>query len=241
MGRTIKTPKFTSKKKTEEPSDVTLAQLAQLVAELKEDEVLSLIKRRIQEGIPASEIMSACQRGMRIVGSKHEAGQYFIAGLIMAGEIMRQALELLRPLITKKRPEESLGRVLLGTISGDIHDIGKNLFKDLLECHGFTVMDLGVDVAPAEFVRAASEFRPQLVAISALITGSFHHLRELVELFRNQAHTGKERPLIIIGGGQLDDRIYRISGSDYWATDAFEGLQLCLKLTGNLHAANSEQ
>jgi methanogenic corrinoid protein MtbC1 len=207
-----------------------MEELASLVADLKEQEVLSLIQRYLAEGIPAEDILSACQKGMRLVGSMHEEGQYFIAGLIMAGEIMRQAVDLIKPVMIKSKSSKNLGRVLLGTIAGDIHDIGKNLFRDLLECHGFTVLDLGVDVPPAEFLRAEAEFKPHLVAVSALITDSFPHLRELVRLFEEAAAESSKRPLILIGGGQVDDVVYRMSGSDYWAEDAISGAKLCKSL-----------
>jgi len=219
------------RKKTEDPLARELEMLARLVAELKEEEVLSEIGRHLAAGVSPEDILSACQKGMRLVGSLHEKGQYFIAGLIMAGEIMHEAVNMLRPIMTKKRSKGDGGRVLLGTIAGDIHDIGKNLFKDLLECHGFTVMDLGVDVPPAEFVRAYMEFKPHLVAASALITDSFPHLRELVSLFEAATRDTGERPLIIIGGGQVDERVWRTTGSDYWAADAFAGLRLCQKIT----------
>lgn len=216
--------------RTEERLSPDMEELAALVAELKEQEVLSLIEKHLAAGVSTAEILEACQKGMRLVGSMHEEGIYFIAGLIMAGEIMREAVELLKPVIINSRHSQTHGRVLLGTIAGDIHDIGKNLFRDLLECHGFTVLDLGVDVPPAEFVRAEAEFRPHLVAVSALITDSFPHLRELVKLFEDTARKGAKRPLIMIGGGQVDDVVHRVSGSDYWTQDAFEGVKLCLRL-----------
>lgn len=230
MGRTLKGWNAMAHERTEEPLSPDMEKLAALVAELKEQEVLSLIDKHLAAGVSPAEILEACQKGMRLVGSMHEEGIYFIAGLIMAGEIMREAVELLKPVIIQSRHSQTHGRVLLGTIAGDIHDIGKNLFRDLLECHGFTVLDLGVDVPPAEFVRAEAEFRPHLVAVSALITDSFPNLRELVRLFEDSARGGAKRPLIMIGGGQVDDVVHRVSGSDYWTQDAFEGVKLCLRL-----------
>ncbi len=200
--------------------------LAALIAELKENEVLARIKRHIESGTAPADIISACQEGMRLVGLMHEKGQYFIAGLIMAGEIMHEVVDLLRPVMIKGPSGKNLGRVLLGTVAGDIHDIGKNLFRDLLECHGFTVLDLGVDVPPVEFVRAEEEFKPHLIAASALLTDSFPQLRELVRLFEER----KARPMIIIGGGQVDELVFNMAGSDYWAPDAFSGVKLCQKI-----------
>jgi methanogenic corrinoid protein MtbC1 len=215
---------------TENTLSPELEELATLVADLKEQEVLTAIEQHLSAGVSPAEVLAACQKGMRLVGSMHEEGIYFIAGLIMAGEIMRQAVDLLKPLMIKVRSSENVGRVLLGTISGDIHDIGKNLFRDLLECHGFTVLDLGVDVPPQEFVEAAERFKPHLVAVSALITDSFLHLRELVKLFEDTSVGAVKRPVIMIGGGQVDDVVNRMSGSDYWTQDALTGVKLCQRL-----------
>lgn len=233
MGRTLREKDRSARKSTGDLSARELEELARLVADLKEEDVLSAIGRHLAAGVSPEEILAACQKGMRLVGTLHEQGQYFIAGLIMAGEIMHQAVNVLRPIMTRERSGEDLGRVLLGTIAGDIHDIGKNLFKDLLECHGFTVMDLGVDVPPADFVHACGTFKPHLIAASALITDSFPRLRELVTLFEASAREQHDRPLILIGGGQVDERVCRMSGSDYWAPDAFAGVRLCQQLTAD--------
>jgi methanogenic corrinoid protein MtbC1 len=208
-----------------------MEELANLVANLMEEEALLAINRHLDAGISPAELLQACQRGMRLVGSMHEKGHYYISGLIMAGEIMRQAVDILRPIMVKKEEGKTFGRVLLGTIAGDIHDIGKNLFKDLLECHGFTVLDLGVDVSPDDFVSADSEFKPHLIAASALITDSFPNLRKLVQIFEDTARTKSQpRPFILIGGGQVDERVFRMCGADQWGEDAFSGLHICLRL-----------
>lgn len=211
--------------------DREMEELAGLIAELKEQEALQRITQYLEAQIPPVEILSACQAGMRLVGSLYEERHYFMAALILAGEIMHQAVDLLRPVMIKERRGESRGRVLLGTIKGDIHDIGKNLFKDLLECHGFKVIDLGVDVHPTDFVRAETEYRPCLIAVSALVSASFPHLRDLVEMFQDDAEKRSEqRPLILIGGGQIDERIFRMSGADHWAQDAFSGIHICQRI-----------
>lgn len=215
-------------KETIGPKARQMAELATLVAELREEESLDALKSSLAAGVSPTDLLNACQKGMRMVGALHEKGHYFIAGLIMAGEIMHQAVEILRPVMAGKSHAGNFGRILLGTIEGDIHDIGKNLFRDLLECHGFTVLDLGVDVPPADFVRAESDFKPHLIAASALITDSFPHLRELVYLFEDAAlHGAARRPFILIGGGQVDEHVFRMCGADQWAEDAFAGIRIC--------------
>lgn len=219
------------RKKTVRSMAQGMGELATLVANLREEEVLLAIKQYLAAGVSPAEILQACQKGMRLVGSMHEQGHYYIAGLIMAGEIMREAVDLVKPVMVRQRRGKTFGRVLLGTIAGDIHDIGKNLFRDLLECHGFTVMDLGVDVPPIDFIAAESEFKPHLIAASALITDSFPHLRELVELFEDTARRKSvRRPFILIGGGQVDERVFRMCGADNWGEDAFSGIQICRRL-----------
>ncbi|MDR3557001.1 MAG: cobalamin-dependent protein [Syntrophobacteraceae bacterium] len=206
-------------------------ELAALVADLREEETLSCLERRLAAGESPAQLLLACRKGMRLVGAMHEQGHYYISGLIMAGEIMRRAVELLRPVMVGKNRGENSGRVLLGTIEGDLHDIGKNLFRDLLECHGFTVLDLGVDVPPADFIAAALEFKPHVVAASALITDSFPRLQELVRLFEaGGLGPVVRKPFILIGGGQVDERVFRMSGADQWGEDAFAGVLICQRL-----------
>lgn len=234
MGRAVRDKRSTVRKRTGPSRADEMAELANLVADLKEEDALFQIDRHLKAGVPPEEILAACQEGMRLVGLMYEKSQYFIAGLIMAGEIMHQAVNLLRPIMTKERSRKNVGRVILGTIEGDIHNIGKDLFKDMLECHGFTVLDLGVDVPPSEFLLAHAEFKSHLIAASALITESFPHLRELVVSFEAEARGWHERPPILIGGGQVDERVFRMSGSDYWAPDAFAGVRLCQRLLADL-------
>jgi len=232
MGKRMKTDP-TPLPAAKEALSPTLEDLARLVTELEEGRALDRVRELLAAGTPPLDILAACQKGMRNVGALHEEGRYYMAALIMAGEIMREALDLLRPLLAQGRSPEGRGRVLLGTIAGDIHDIGKDLLKDLLECHGLTVQDLGVDVPPEAFLKAADAFEPDVVAVSVLITESFPRLKELASLFEESARKGGRKPPLLIGGGQIDERICRICGADRWAPDAFEGLRVCLELLGD--------
>ena len=214
--------------KTNNSTALETGELAALVADLREEEALQYIARSLAAGESPAQLLCACQHGMRMVGAMHEQGRYYISGLIMAGEIMRLAVELIRPVMIETVSGANSGRVLLGTIQGDLHDIGKNLFRDLLECHGFTVKDLGIDVPPAQFIAAQREFQPHVVAASALVTDSFPHLREMVRLFAGRGGAAtRGRPLILIGGGQVDERVFRMSGADQWGEDAFAGVLMC--------------
>jgi methylmalonyl-CoA mutase cobalamin-binding domain/chain len=201
-----------------------------LMADLDETGLLDLVQKRIQAGDDPLKIIDDCNEGMRLVGKRYEDGKYFISGLIMSGEIFREVVELVQPLLEQRTGENSYGRVLVGTVSGDIHDIGKNILGMLLSCHGFFVIDLGIDVPPVDFAKKAVETRPDIVGLSGLITSSFEMMKESVTLLRAEADkTGISFP-IVIGGGMVDDQVCRYVGADYWVSDAMDGVRLCQKL-----------
>lgn len=204
--------------------------LSALVAELDEDAVLILVRECLASGDDPLQIIEACNDGMRGVGLKYESGEYFVSGLIMAGEIFREVVELVQPLLQKRVNGQSSGVVLIGTVSGDIHDIGKNMLGMLLSCYGFTVIDLGVDVSPASFAQKAIEIRPDIVGLSGLITASFENMKETVEVLREKASQANVGFPILIGGGMIDDQICRYVGADFWENDAMSGVRLCQKL-----------
>jgi methanogenic corrinoid protein MtbC1 len=202
-------------------------QLAQLVANLEEDTVLALVQERLAAGDDPLQIINECNEGMREVGQRYEQGEYFVAGLIMSGEIFREVVEMVQPLLEQQADGKASGSVLVGTVSGDIHDIGKNMFGMLLSCHGFDVTDLGVDVPPDVFAVKAVETKPDIVGLSGLITASFETMKETITALRTQA---KEHFLsfpIIIGGGMIDEQICQYVGADYWMPDAMAGVRLC--------------
>lgn len=202
--------------------------LLTMIIELREDDSLAELKRMLDEGVDPRDLLDCFMEGMRRIGVQFETGQYFIAALIMAGEIMRSAMELLSPYLTTRDASQESGTIVLGTIQGDIHDLGKNLFALLLRCNGFEIVDLGVDVAGEEFLRKAKEIKPDLVGISCVLTTSVQNLKEAVSLL--QENLPQPQPAIIIGGTCLDERMARYVGTALWASDAAAGLQLCKKV-----------
>lgn len=208
------------------------SQLARLVADLEEDAVLRLVEQRIEAGEDPLQIINECNEGMRVVGQRYEKGEYFVAGLIMSGEIFREVVERVQPLLERKADGQASGRVLVGTVSGDIHDIGKNMFGMLLACHGFEVIDLGVDVPPVAFAAKAVEAKPDIVGLSGLITSSFETMKETVTALREQAQQHGLSFPVIIGGGMIDDQVCQYVGADFWMPDAMSGVRLCEKLLG---------
>lgn len=202
--------------------------LAQRLADLEEDTVLDMVRHRIAAGVDPLRIVEECQQGMRLVGERYEERQYFLSALIVSGEILREVMELIQPVVQTQLSGQSSGTVLLGTVRGDIHDLGKNLVQLLLRCYGFTVHDLGVDVPPEEFVTQVRALRPDIVGLSGLLTASHRAMQETIALLRADAPSGR-LPLIVIGG-QVDEQVLRRTGADYWATDPMEGVRLCQQL-----------
>jgi methanogenic corrinoid protein MtbC1 len=202
------------------------ARLMAAIADLREETALALVRQRLDAGYDPLLIIEDCREGMRQVGVRYERREYFLAGLIMAGEIFRQVMELLQPVVERQVSGQLSGRFLLGTVEGDIHDLGKNIVNMLLSCHNFVVHDLGVDVPPAAFAEQAAQVQPHIVGLSGLLTSSYDAMRETVALLRGR---GYQEP-IIIGGGQLSEEVCQYVGADHWTTDAVTGVELCQRL-----------
>jgi methanogenic corrinoid protein MtbC1 len=201
-----------------------------LLADLEEDAVLELAQQRLAAGDDPLQIIEDCNEGMRLVGERYERGEFYVSGLIMSGEIFREVVELVQPLLEVRTNGQSLGRVLVGTVSGDIHDIGKNMVGMLLACHGFTVIDLGVDVPPADFAAKAIDVKPDMVGLSGLITASFESMKNTVSVLHAEAQKHHLAFPIIIGGGMIDEQVCAFVGADYWVGDAMSGVRLCQRL-----------
>jgi methanogenic corrinoid protein MtbC1 len=204
----------------------TSAILISAIADLEEETTLALVRQRLDANDDPLLIMEDCKEGMRQVGVRYERNEYFLAGLIMAGEIFRQVMELLQPVVRRQISGKRSGRILLGTVEGDIHDLGKNIVNMLLSCNKFVVHDLGVDVAPTTFAEQATQIEPHLVGLSALLTSAYDAMRETVALLRTQGYQGP----IVIGGGQLSEKVCHYVGADHWSTDAVTGVELCQRL-----------
>jgi methanogenic corrinoid protein MtbC1 len=207
--------------------------LIEYVTELNEPETLALVQKLLERGDDPLAIVEACQEGMRRVGERYEREQYFLSGLIMAGEIFREVMELAHPMIRQQIRGNESGRILLGTVLGDIHDIGKNIQSMLLRCYGFTVCDLGIDVPPLAFIEQAAEFKPDIVGLSGLLTSSYDAMRDTTALFRHSVEHDLAQMPIIIGGMSLNEQVCQYVGADYWITNSMDGVRLCQRLLGH--------
>ena len=164
------------------------------------------------------------------MGERYEQGQYFLSGLIMAGEIFREVMELAQPVIQEKVRGNESGRILLGTVQGDIHDIGKNIQSMLLSCYGGAADDQGVDVPPDEFVTQATKMKPDIVGLSGLLTSSYDVMRDTIALIRQAPDQDLAQTPIVIGGGILNDQVCQYVGANYWIVNSMDGVRLCQRL-----------
>jgi methanogenic corrinoid protein MtbC1 len=200
--------------------------LIEKIKALEEEQVLTLVRARVKAGDDPLKIIENAQEGMRQVGSLYEQREYFISGLMMAGEIFREVMEIVEPVLVTTISGNEAGHILLGTVQGDIHDIGKNIFKTMLQCYGFTVTDVGVDIAPERFVEQALALKPDIIAMSGLLTSSYDSMRATVE----QARKKFEPMPFIIGGGLINANVCAYVGAEYWAIDAMVGVNLCKEI-----------
>ncbi|OFW59578.1 MAG: hypothetical protein A2133_09990 [Actinobacteria bacterium RBG_16_64_13] len=200
------------------------------LVELDEKRTLELTHELLRNGVAPASILSSCQQALKVVGERYERQEYYIAGLIMAGELFKEVLALVQPLYEETPRGESVGTIVLGTVAKDIHDIGKNLFGTSLKGFSFEVVDLGVDVSAERFLEEVKRSRPQVVCLSGLIMAGFESMKQTVNLIRAHGTELGYRPSIIIGGAIIDGRVCEYCGADSWSTDAMEGVRICQKL-----------
>lgn len=200
--------------------------LINMMADLEEEKVIALVKERIARGDNPFTIVDDCREGLRIVGERYERKEYYLAGLIMAGDIFQEVMLQLDQIITEKYSGNELGTILLGTVAGDIHNIGKNILSMLLTSYGFTVFDLGVDVPPEEFVRQAKEIQPNAIGLSGLITSSFETMKETIRLLRVNSDEKIHNLPIVVGGGMMSEDVCKYVGADYWGNDVMQGVRI---------------
>ncbi len=195
--------------------------LAQKLSDLEEDEVLAIVRRELEAGTPAQEILDACREGMLGVGKRYESGEYFVSDLMMAGEVFKEAVALLGDqLAASEAPAK--GTVVIGTVKGDIHDIGKDLVVTLLRTNGYKVVDVGVDAPPEKFVEAVRESGATVAGLSGLLTVGYDAMRDTVTALK-----ALKLPLkVMIGGGPINEAVREYTGADAWGQDAQAAITL---------------
>lgn len=204
--------------------------LVQALVEMKEADALQRAKQLLEQGFAPLEILGSCSKAMEIVGQRFEKGVYFLPHLMMAGEMLKQISGMIKPFIHEQKIHDPGGRVLIGTVEGDIHDIGKNIVIFLLEANGFEVRDIGINQKPEKFVQAIQSFQPQVVGMSGLLTLAFDSMKKTVQAIQEAGL--RESMRIVIGGGMVTEKIREYSGADAYAPDAMAGVRLVKEWTG---------
>ena len=203
-------------------------ELAEALRDLNEKKVNDLVEERISRGVAVVEIIKACNEGMVAVGELFSTCRYFISQLIFSAEILKAVMKRLEPLLQGGDEAPSAGVVVIGTVKGDIHDIGKNVVTVLLRGSGFQVIDLGVDVARERFVSALKESGSRVLGLSALLNFTYPEMKNVVEAV---AAAGlRDNVKVIIGGTPCNEQVREFTGADYYAQDAVAGVNICREI-----------
>jgi len=207
-----------------------LDEIRTCVIDIRITEVRDLVKKGIDAGIPAYQIFTECiTKGMGIVGQKYEDGEYFLSELLGAAEVVNEAMTELGPKL-QDTTMDCIGKVVLGTVRGDMHDIGKNIVKMLMTSAGFEVFDLGVDTPPEKFVEMGREVRTNVLAMSALLTTTMGEMKIVMDVLQKSGL--RDSIKVIIGGAPISDEYAREIGADAAAKDAAVGVRICKEWVG---------
>ncbi len=203
-------------------------ELAQALRDLDEKKVYALVEERIKRGVPAIEIVRSCNEGMTAVGDLFSTCQYFLSELIFTAEILKTVMKRLEPLLQSAGPDRSTGKVVIGTVKGDIHDIGKNVVVTLLRGSGFDVIDLGVDVPSERFITTLKDTGARVLGLSALLNLTYPEMKHVVDEVAKAGLRGNVK--VIIGGTPCNEQVRQFTGADYYAVDAVAGVKICKEI-----------
>lgn len=200
-------------------------ELENAMAELDEDTVLDMMKEVMNNnGEGVQKAMEACQKGMSRVGTLFEEGEYFVGDLIYAGEIMVEAMDILKPALAGEGSKK-VGKMILCTVKDDLHDIGKNIVKAMLEAGGFEVLDLGIDVAPEKIVETAKKENIKIIGLSGVLTLALDSMKDTVNAFKEAGI--RDDVKIIIGGNPVSEDSCKAIGADEWAYSPQKTVKVC--------------
>jgi 5-methyltetrahydrofolate--homocysteine methyltransferase len=199
-------------------------ELVKFLSDLQEQEALEFVEKALEKGVDPVDLLGETKEAMNIVGQRFATGEYFIPDLIFSGEILKQIVQMLEPHLKKSKEAERLGKVIVGTVAGDIHDIGKDLVVFMLDVSGFEVLDLGIDVPVQKFVDSIKETGSSVVALSGFLTLAFQNMKNTVDAVK--AAGLRDKVKIMIGGGQIDEEVRVFTGADAYGKDAMEAVKL---------------
>ncbi|MDR1040989.1 MAG: cobalamin-dependent protein [Deltaproteobacteria bacterium] len=208
------------------PEKTCLVNLVQSLIALEVGASVDIARRLNDDEMPPKCILAACEAAMMEISELYDSGEYFIASLIMAGEIMNRVIKLVSPRIEARVKNRFKGRVLIGTVRGEIHSLGKNIAGALLTAYGFDVKDLGVDVPAGRYVECARDWEPDVVGLSVLLSSCFHSLEDTVAALR-EFRGPASSPAIFISGAQVTPALKDYWRADYYAPTVFDTVRLC--------------
>jgi 5-methyltetrahydrofolate--homocysteine methyltransferase len=204
--------------------------LIQAFVNMEEQETARIAREMLASGTPPMEVLETCNEALEIVGRRFECGEAFLPELMIAGEMMEALSGLLKPLLKDAPERKNLGKVVIGTVAGDVHDIGKNIVTFLLDAQGFEVIDLGVDVPVARFVETIRESGAKVVGLSGLLTLAFDSMKATVDAI---AAAGlRDQVKIMVGGAPVNEQVCTYAGADAWGMDAVQGVNLAKEWLG---------
>ncbi|MCK9364938.1 MAG: cobalamin-dependent protein [Syntrophales bacterium] len=203
--------------------------LISLMAEFKEDEVLKIVEERLNANEDPAKILDDARSAMEIVGRRFADGEYFIPDLVYSGEILKEVTDLVKPKLKGASEVKRLGKVIVGTVAGDIHDIGKDIVVFMLDVNGFEVLDLGVDVPAEKFIEKIKESGAAIVALSGFLTLSYDSMKATIDAIQGAGLRDKVK--IMIGGGQINEDIRKYTSADAYGKDAMAGVKFAKEWT----------
>jgi methanogenic corrinoid protein MtbC1 len=210
---------------------VTHHPLVQAMADMKEQEALGIVDELLAKGEDPQKILDLSSEAMQVVGERYQEGTYFLPELIMSGEMLRKIGDILKPRLAEKTDQtKKLGTVVLGTVRGDIHDIGKDIVGFMLEVNGFNVVDLGIDQPEEAFVKAVKENNPQVLALSGFLSVAFDSMKSTIE--QVEAAGLRQGLKVIIGGGQMDDTVRKYTRADAYGDNAMAAVAYAKEAVG---------
>jgi len=204
--------------------------LAKALGDLKEDESIAIVKEKLDAGVDPMAILAEASKGMETVGTRFSKSEYFIPDLVYSGEILKRINELVKPKLAAAGPAKKAGKVIIGTVAGDIHDIGKDIVVFMLDVSGFEVYDLGVDVPIQKFVDKIRETGAPVVGLSGFLTLAYDTMKQTIDAIKKAGL--RDNLKIMIGGGQITDEIMKYTGADAYGRDAVAGVALARKWFG---------
>ena len=204
-------------------------ELIDAITEMRESDAVALVNRLLDSGSPPLEVLESCRKAMEIVGKRFETGECFIPELILAGEILGQISAVVKPRVKQATEAKKLGKVVIGTVEGDIHDIAKDIVVFMLDINGFEVTDLGVDVPSAKFVETAKQTGAKIVGLSGFLTLAYDPMKDTVAALKAAGLTDVK---VMIGGGQIDEQIRQYTGADAYGKDAMAAVALAKQWIG---------